>query len=448
MNYKDKKIYFAGRGELISKEELWKYIIQLGGEFIDNMEEADVIIEGAFSMHLEDRIYELSCSGTEVIDIQKLEQEFSKELDIDNILMAIKISKDQERLITLLQNRYFDDDTFIKLLKFYDWKDLGLHDSDENRNVAMHITQRFSSLTVEKHNIQHSPVGMYYVALEAVDPKLLEVLYTMPELSISDRNAHEDQPLSLKEVIALNPNSSKSLQMQIFKNSNQNELKFLALNSNLSKFVKEELNQSEDEIVVKSLIKSGNFDTDNLENYFENFKTDILKNIKLDYALFEKITALIEDEVDFVYLCLNQTLDSEMISDILEKNIQNANINLLKNQHCPKKSIEEFLQMNDKILNIAIAHNEALSQEQFELLYELNDLDIDISLASNDKTPEPILTELFNKGDFMINSALSSNEATPINILMQLLLDNRLNTNVSNNETYKAYSKQSIGILI
>ena len=56
----------------------------------------------------------------------------------------------------------------------------------------------------------------------------------MPEYSISAKNAQEDQPISLKEVVALNPNTSKTTQNQILRNSKVNELKFLALNESIN----------------------------------------------------------------------------------------------------------------------------------------------------------------------------------------------------------------------
>ncbi|MBD3840650.1 MAG: hypothetical protein IE909_01980 [Campylobacterales bacterium] len=44
---------------------------------------------------------------------------------------------------------------------------------------------------------------------------LLESIYKMPHCEISQKNAKEDQPLTLQQAVALNPNISKPLQMQI-----------------------------------------------------------------------------------------------------------------------------------------------------------------------------------------------------------------------------------------
>ena len=100
-NQKIKIFFFAGRGDKIDKSELEKYLIQKGSVLINSINEATIIIQGKFTpIHLENIIYDLSKKQVQIIQIEKLEEEFSSNLDIDSILMAIKISKDNERLIS------------------------------------------------------------------------------------------------------------------------------------------------------------------------------------------------------------------------------------------------------------------------------------------------------------------------------------------------------------
>ncbi len=449
MDYKDRKIFFAGRAQSVSNSELEKYLVQNGAIMHEDIDSADIIIEGNFAMALEDKIYDLSLNGTKVIDIQTLEQEFSKELDIDTILMAIKISKDQERLINLLLNRYFSNEQFIKFLKFYDWQDDGLYDNDQNRDVSSAIVARFCSLTQQNHNIEHSPIGIYYTALETNEPKLLELIYQMPDFAISDKNAKDSQPLSLKEVVALNPNTPKPLQMQILKNGNIDELKFLSINPSVSVMIKDKLTELDNEKIIELMIKNGELNDTLFERYIDDkrYRDDILRNIKLDSELFAKLMQKELSDVELIYLSSNDSLDSSMVEELFKKDIENIKINLLKSANISFKKIEEYMNKKDKIYNITIAHNEALMEKHFESLAQLNDLDVDITLAGNKNTPSKILEGLFTKSDFMINLALSTNTATPINILMQLQLDNRLHTNVSDNETYREFSKKTIGII-
>lgn len=234
IEFKNKNIYFSGRGEKIDKEELLKYFIQHEATIVESEDEADIIIQGYMTpVYLEDKFYLMSKDGIEVYTIDEIEKQFSNNLDIDSILLAIKISKEKQRVINLLKNIYFSDDVFVKILKYYDWENTGIYDNDDNRDVATSITSRFCSLVELNHNIQHSPIGIYYTALETNNEKLLEVIYHMPYYEISDRNAQQGQPLTLKEVIALNPNTPKPVLMQIFKDANYEELKFLAKKMNL-----------------------------------------------------------------------------------------------------------------------------------------------------------------------------------------------------------------------
>ncbi len=450
MNINNKKIYFSGRGEKIEKEELLKYFIQNEAIMVDDVDESDIIIQGYMtSTYDEDRFYLLSREGKELYTIEEIEKEFSANLDIDSILMAIKISKEKQRVINLLKNRYFSDEVFTKILKYYDWENTGIYDSDENRDVATAITQRFCSLVETNHNIQHSPIGIYYTALETTNEKLLEIIYNMPAYSISDKNAQPNQPLTLKEVVALNPNTPKPVLIQIFKDNNQREIEFLAQNQSLNKLLKTKLFELKNTTVSKNLIISNNIEFENIDSILKNseLKTELLKHIILDDTIFNKLLAVNLSDVEYIYFSSNPTLNSNQINKLFDKNIENANINLLKNPNCSEEKIQEFLALNDKIYNITIAHNENLSTTIFQHLISQNDIDINLSLAYNQATPKEILTQLYNQNIHEINEAISQNINTPIHILMQLQVDTRYNTLVSNNQIYKEFSKNNLGIL-
>lgn len=447
-DYKNKNIFFTGRTNLIDLEELEKYLLQKGAVLVDSIQKADIVIKGKFTpIVIEEELYELSLTQLDILEIDKLEEEFSKNLDIDSILVAIKISKNQERLIKLLSNEYFEDEIFIKLLSLYDFKNEDIYDTDENRDVCTKIVERFCSLVETNHNIQYAPIGVYYTALEANSSKLLEVIYNMPDFSISSKNAYEDQPLSLKEVVALNPNSSKSMHLQIIKNNRVNELKFLALNEAISPMIQKKLFEKGIQEVNLSLIKASNYDDSMIEEFLDNdiLKKQLFKTIKLDENSFEKFFENIDD-ISLIYLSMNSSLTSEMIDKAFVKNVDNSNINLLKNKNCPKNRVEEFLKKEDKIYNISLAHNEALSKEQFDFLYSLNDYDVNISLASNIKTPSTILKDLSLKEDRAINEILCANTSTPIGVLLQFQYDGGLKSIISNNDSFREFTRKNIGM--
>ena len=444
----NQNIFFAGRGDKIDKSELEKYLLQKGSVLVNSINEATIIIQGKFTpIHLEDTIYELSKKQVQIIQIEKLEEEFSSNLDIDSVLMAIKISKDSDRLLKLLNNNFFSDDIFVKLLKLYDFKGDDIYDSDDNRDVCTKIVERFCSLIETNHNIQYAPIGVYYTALETSNPNLLDVIYNMPDYVISAKNAQKDQPLSLKEVVALNPNTSKTTQIQILKNSKINELRFLGLNDSINQMIQKKLFEKNIDEISLSLIKANNYDDSFIDDFMKNdtLKKAFLKNAILNDELFEILFENLDD-VSIIYLSSNETLNEEMINKIFEKKIDNANINLLINKNCPKDKIEEFLKLQDKIYNISIAHNTNLPTQLYLYLFSLDDYDVNLSLAQNTTTPKEVLKSLAALNDKFINETLCANISTPINILLQYQYDGGLKNIISNNDSFREFTRKMVGM--
>jgi hypothetical protein len=297
----------------------------------------------------------------------------------------LKISKDQVRLLKLLKNRYLNDSVFLKLLKLYNWNDQGLYDNDENRDVATALVERFSKLQQINHNIQHSPIGIYYTALETNSSVLLDSIYYMPSFEISDKNAHENQPLNLKQVCAMNPNISKPLMMQILKDNDTEVLKFLALNQSLGKIVIDKLLEKNDTLITKNLLETSLVEEKKLKKLFVDpqYQKIILSKTILDDKLFELFLSFDLKDIDVFYLSSNESLSADHIKKLFDLNIPNVNINLLKNSYCPPNILEKFLQLNDLTYHIAIAHNETLSSNIVDELIKIDDININISLASN-----------------------------------------------------------------
>ena len=445
---KNKKIYFCGKGDQLDYKELEKFLLQNNVIFVPSINQAQLIIEGGLTpLHIQDKIFEASKNGIEVISIEEFEKFYSANFSVNSTLMAAKLTKDNERLVKLLQNKYFDDETFIKILKQYDFKNIPLYDTDESRDVCRSIVNRFCTLVNRNHNIQYAPIGIYYTALETYNSDLLDIIYNMPDYSISDRTAKEEQPLNLKEVVALNPNSSKSIQIQILKNNNINELIFLARNTNISFDIKQALKEKNNKDITIALIKEQNYILDNLDDVLqdEQIKKVFLKYYNFDEKTFNELLDKNLNDIDIINLSYNISLNTSMI-DILEKyNIDNSIIALLKHDNISNKLIKKYLKIDDKIYNIAIAHNTKLTKDQYQELYDKNDLDVNISLAQNISVNSKILQELHKYKNKSIDMMLCENISTPINILMQLQLDNELKIIVKENITYQKFAEKMLG---
>ena len=203
IDIKNKKVYFSGKGDQLDYKELEKFLLQNGVEFVPSISQAQLIIQGGLTpLHIEDKIYIASQNGAVVINIEEFEKFYSSSFSVNSTLMAAKLTKDNERLVKLLQNKYFNDETFIKILKQYDFKNVALYDNDESRDVCRSIVNRFCTLVNRNHNIQYAPIGIYYTALETFNADLLDIIYYMPSYTISDRTAKDEQPTKARSCMA------------------------------------------------------------------------------------------------------------------------------------------------------------------------------------------------------------------------------------------------------
>jgi len=111
-------------------------------------------------------------------------------------------------------------------------------------------------------------------------------------------------------------------------------------------------------------------------------KEQLSSQLFLEYE-FDKIKKAVLSDIEYIYLSSNPTLSQSQIKYLFLKNIDNVNINLLRNSNCPQIKIVEFIQLNDKIYNIAIAHNPSINQEIIQKLIDFNDKDVNMSLEFN-----------------------------------------------------------------
>lgn len=113
------------------------------------------------------------------------------------------------------------------------------------------------------------------------------------------------------------------------------------------------------------------------------YPNDLLRFSKLTDELFNELISSELSVAQFIYLSSNQSLSHKHIDYLFSQNIENVNINLLRNKNCPKREIENFLLLKDKIYNIAIAHNTNLSQVHLNKLLSFADKDVTMSLEFN-----------------------------------------------------------------
>lgn len=334
LSIKNKTIVFLGKANSIDLEELETFILQNKGCVNLDINDASLIVKGKNLSFYELELFKNKVNlGIEALLIEDLEKLYFENVDIDSIVMSLKLTKSKQRLIKLLKCDKFSNEQFLKLLKIYDFEGKDLYFNLENKEICTKIVERFCFKAKEDKNIQYAPIGIYYTALETNSKDLLEVIYKMPEYNVGFENINEKKVFSLKEAVVLNPNTPKEIKKDFLR---------------------------------KKVFK---------RNEFENI-----------------IYSLNEEEI--FYLSQNNTLDEKMIEMIYKLAIPNATINILRNSNVPKDIISLCLDENDKFYNIAIAHNESLDENFYYYLYELDDYDVKLTLAQNKSTPKEILDKI------------------------------------------------------
>ena len=81
----------------------------------------------------------------------------------------------------------------------------------------------------------------------------------------------------------------------------------------------------------------------------EKYDNSTLKSIKLSDEIFDKIITSSLSDIEHIHLSSNPTLNENQFRYLFFKNIDNVNINLLRNENCPSDKIIEFMELNDKI---------------------------------------------------------------------------------------------------
>ena len=69
-----------------------------------------------------------------------------------------------------------------------------------------------------------------------------------------------------------------------------------------------------------------------------------------------------------------------------------------------------------------------------------------MSLANNTACKKSVLSELSLLNDKYINEALCANISTPINILLQYQYDGGLKNIISNNDSFREFTRKMVGM--
>ncbi len=359
----------------------------------------------------EELSYELYDKKIPDCKLEEFESYFAKSLKPNALLMALKLSNNQDRLISFLKSSAIDDELYLKLLKLYNWGGEDLFDSDNNRDITLTFIKRFfpHRQSFNHTDIAHSPASIIDIALTTNNSEILDAILKLPNYRINSRGKEAWKPTALHEFVAINPAISNDAKKQLLNLKDNRYNALLALNLALSK----------DEQIW--LLNSADLQT----------KINLAKNENLDREVFVKLLGESEDVIKT--LLENQKIEPEFLEYIQEKQLP-----LLANNLLSKELINSLVGKNRE-LDFALALNPTLSAENIVKLYKQYGDEIALNLSQNSTTPKELLEEFYKFNIEAITLNLASNPNTPQEILDILCEQNsnKLNRQLAKNPSVK-----------
>jgi len=358
-----------------------------------------LVIEGKLMNPLEQdestRLYEQGVIP--IVAIDGVEQWLCSSIEPNRLLMSLKLSHDQGRLVDFIQNRYISDELFFKLLKLYDWQREGLFDNDTNRNVTAALISRFYKDIERNHNVQYAMSGLAHLIQKYGTPQLIEAISELPPIANELKSPADRTLAGVLDAIALHPKTPEK--------------------------------------ILRTLIKE---------------RSKILAR-RIPLALEEELLALGNETIDQLLAC-NPTLSAKG-ADTLEVMYPQY---IAHSFPLTQERFERLL----KVCAEALASNATLNSSMQQTLMDLDEVGVCSALASNVSIIPVLLNTLYESGCYAaeiagnnavtaqqcealwmsnvpaVLHALAANTATPVEILYQLALDSRYERSVKTNAAF------------
>ena len=441
---KGKSILFLGRLKNFTEDEVRIFLKQYEAEFTQALDEdVAVVIESTMQTPPEEDIsYTVYKAKIPTFRLDEFETLYAEKITPDSLLMALKLSNDQNRLIRLLKNEAFDKTLYLKLFKLYDWKSEGVHESDENRDVTTTFVKRFyNPEQFMDPAMVYSPITLMSIVAESEDAEVLDAMLSMPHYQIKISKG-EKRPKTLKEMIAINPHASNDTLTQLSRFKNQDIDYFLVHNDALAHALQESIYARATYDIKKMLTQNGNLcDTlfDKLLQEDEEIVSYLFTFAKIDAKRLDKV----QGHKHFAILGDGEGIES-VLPKLLESEDEKLQYKLAENPLLKGEALEKiYAKYGEKVIKALCANpnTPAIMIEEFSKLGDFDEM-----LAANPNTPTDILIAYFNREEESLNMALASNESLPIEYLQQFQLNPLLMNTLSENETFTKNILNGLGI--
>jgi len=443
-------ILFLGKFLNITHNEIEKFLSKKGhNALFEYNEKGDislVVVSSILNPYEEELSYSLYNHQIPEMKLEEFEELYIKSLKPKSLIMSLKLSNNQDRLKRLLKIRVFDDETYLKLFKLYNWHNEGVFDSDDNRDVTLSLITRFfpHKIDFNHHDILHSPATLYEIALTTTNAQLLDTMSSMPKYESKSKKNAEWKPKELKEFIALNPHISQDL-IDRFINLKDSRLDtLLAQNMAIDAKTQEIILNRANTLTKKMLSKNPNLDIEIFKKLLQE-EQEIIKTLLKEQTLNEDLLNIVNSYNPnyFKYIGYNPNIQ-KIKTQLLNRN-RELDFILAQNSALNATELEELYKKYGLRIAEYISKNPNTPPYILEEIYK-NDNNSLLNIASNPTTPEYILDELFNKDNREINLALALNPSLKDEYLDYFKLDLELLRQMSNNPKFldKVSKKQYI----
>ncbi|WP_151174217.1 hypothetical protein [Sulfuricurvum kujiense] len=335
-----------------------------------------------------------------IVELSTIEEWLCRSIEPNRLLMSLKLSRNQERLVDFLQNPYISDTLFFKLLKLYDWQNEGLFDNDMNRDVTASIIGRFYEDLDRNHNVQYAMSGLAHLIERYGNADLIDAIADISPISRELKNPSDRSLTGILDAMALHSDTSEPILRLLM----SGRAKLLAHREPLG--LENELLMLGDEEVNTILSQNRTLSKEGADVLEASHPHLIASNTVLCDTRFDRLIGKYAS-----YLASNPSLSPAMQQRLFESKDGNVLDVLASNPIIQREILDRLFESGR--FSMQLAKNSALSQENIKIL--------------------------FLRGESEVLSALAANVSTPIEILYQLSLDQRFERRVKTNPAFGKY---------
>jgi len=446
-----KKIIFLGRGELFSSDEYERFLKKNDIKIVKEIDEDVVaIIEHHRISHVEELV---SCDAyvrnIPIYKLQEFEELMSLSLVDSHVLMALKLSNDQQRIYQLLNNPYINDSLFNSLIALYKWDDDVESDNNQDRGVVIATLRRYLDFKPNEEDLLYSPMSLSRLAKETQESELLKTLLYFPDYKFLQKGK---QWVTLREVIANSPYIDRETIDKLISFRNKEIPFYLAANPATPIEILKKFSNSQHEIEIDEALAS-NTSIDHLLftkllSKRGSVRDTLLTYQPIDMKRFHVVEALQIDTESYAHLGENLLVEESVLERLVKRDNSYLQTALADNPSLSSNLLEKIYNKGIPAHHLLLAGNPSFAPELLEELFITYPTDerVLIALAGNPSTPVYILEKLFKLEKFEINEGLASNESLPLELLNILKIDTRLRSALTNNKTFTDSITQAMGL--